>query len=144
VSDVERRAYTKRVQEDEVVFSDETAIAFLSRFPTQLGYVLVASKGHREHVTGDYSEEEYVALQRVVHRVGEAVRRVTPTERVYVLSLGSQEGNRHVHWHVVALPPGVPYDEQQLAAVDWERAGVLQLGDEERAALGARIRAQLR
>jgi diadenosine tetraphosphate (Ap4A) HIT family hydrolase len=41
-----------------------------------------------------------------------------PTERRYVLSLGSQQGNRHVHWHVVPLPPGVPYHEQQTALFD--------------------------
>ena len=106
----------------EVVYEDELAIAFLNRFPTQLGYTLVAPKEHREHVTADFPADEYVALQRVVHRLGEALRRVVPTERLYVLSLGRQHGNRHVHWHVVPLPPGVPYAEQQLAALDLERA----------------------
>jgi hypothetical protein len=38
-----------------------------------------------------------------------------PTERLYVLSLGSQQANRHVHWHLAPLPPGVPYEQQQTA-----------------------------
>jgi ATP adenylyltransferase len=86
-----------------VVYEDELAIAWVSSFQTHLGYTLVAPREHREHVTGDFAADEYVALQRVVHRVGEAVRRAVPTERLYVLSLGSREGNAHVHWHLV--PP---------------------------------------
>ncbi len=39
------------------------------------------------------------------------------TERLYGLSLGSHGGNAHVHWHVAPLPPGVPYREQQYAAL---------------------------
>ncbi|MFL5925233.1 MAG: hypothetical protein ACJ743_08700 [Gaiellaceae bacterium] len=84
----------------------------------------MAPKEHREHVVDDLSEDEYLALQRVIHRVGRAICRAVPTERPYVLSLGSQEGNRHVHWHLAPLPPGVPFEEQQLAALDtrpWAR-----------------------
>jgi diadenosine tetraphosphate (Ap4A) HIT family hydrolase len=125
-----------------VVFEDDRTIAFLSAYPTLYGTVLVAPRDHREEVTGDFSEEEYVDLQRVVHRVGEALRRVVPTERLYVLSLGSREANRHVHWHVAPLPPGVPFDEQQLEALS-PRRGVLEVGDEELAELAKRIRSEL-
>jgi ATP adenylyltransferase len=121
-----------------IVYEDEIAVAFLNRYPTLYGYVLVAPREHREQVTGDFSRDEYLALQAVVHRVGEALRLVVPTERLYVLSLGSQNGNRHVHWHVAPLPPGVPFDQQQLAALDSKR--VLDLGDDEMAELAARIR----
>jgi diadenosine tetraphosphate (Ap4A) HIT family hydrolase len=121
-----------------VVYEDETAVAFLNRYPTLYGYVLVAPRDHREQVTGDFSRDDYLALQDVVHRVGEAIRRVIPTDRLYILSLGSQDGNRHVHWHIAPLPPGVPFDEQQLAALDANR--VLDLGDDEMAELAARIR----
>lgn len=65
------------------------------------GYTLVAPKEHREQVTGDLTLEEYVKLQSVLYRVAEAVRQVVPTERLYLLSLGSQQGNRHVHVPVV-------------------------------------------
>ena len=70
------------------------------------------------------------------------MRRTVPTERLYVLSLGSREANRHVHWHVAPLPPGVPFDEQQLEALSPER-GVLDVPDEELAALGERLRREL-
>jgi len=88
-----------------LVYEDEDAVAFLNKYPALYGYVLVAPREHREQVTGDFSTAEYLRLQAVVHRVGEAVRRSVPTERLYILSLGSQQGNRHVHWHVAPLPP---------------------------------------
>ncbi len=70
------------------------------------------------------------------------MRAEVPTERLYVLSLGSQQGNRHVHWHIAPLPPGVPYLEQQYAALDLER-GVLEIPDDEMEELAARLRARL-
>ncbi len=67
------------------------------------------------------------------------MREEVGAERVYILSLGSNEGNAHVHWHVVPLPPGVPYEEQQFAALMLETAGALDIPEEEKAALAARI-----
>lgn len=122
-----------------VVYEDDHTIAFLQRFQTLYGYVLVAPKEHREQVIGDFSLDEYQAFQAVVHRVGEAIRRTVPTERLYVLSLGSQDGNRHVHWHLVPLPPGVPFEEQQLAALDTDQG--LDLTGEEMQQLADRIKA---
>ncbi len=64
-------------------------------------------------------------------------------ERMYVMTLGSKQGNAHVHWHVVPLPPGVPYEEQQFAALMLERAGALRIPEKEKAALAARIAERL-
>jgi diadenosine tetraphosphate (Ap4A) HIT family hydrolase len=124
-----------------VVYEDERAIAFLQRFQTLFGCVLVAPKEHRERVVDDFSADEYLALQAVVHRVGRAVSRAVPTERLYVLSLGSFQGNSHVHWHLAPLPPGVPFEQQQLAAIDTDLG--LELCEEELKELAARIRAEL-
>jgi diadenosine tetraphosphate (Ap4A) HIT family hydrolase len=122
-----------------VVYEDDAAIVFLNKYPTLRGYTLVAPKEHREHVTGDFTLEEYLALQRVIYCVAEALRQVVTAERVYILSLGSQQGNRHVHWHVAPLPPGVPYEEQQLEALRMEK-GILTLSDEEMSSLVRQIR----
>lgn len=122
-----------------VIYEDDTAIAFLSKYPRLYGYTLVAPKMHREQVIGDFLVDEYLGLQRVIYRVAEAIRQVIPTERMYILSLGSQQGNRHVHWHIAPLPPGVPYEEQQLEALKHSR-GTLELSDEEMASLAGRIR----
>ena len=127
-----------------IVHEDEFAIAFLNKFPPLPGYVLVCPKAHLEQVTGDFSREDYLRLQALVHEVGEALRATLETERVYILSLGSQQANRHVHWHVGALPPGVPLEEQQFAALDVERVGFLAMEPEEMAALADRIAEAMR
>lgn len=127
-----------------VVFEDDFAIAFLNRFPPLLGYVLVCPKAHLEQVTGDFSRHDYLRLQALIYDVGQALRACLEVERVYVLSLGSQAGNRHVHWHVAPLPPGVPFEDQQFAALDAERAGVLVLDETEMQDLAARIAAAIR
>jgi diadenosine tetraphosphate (Ap4A) HIT family hydrolase len=59
-----------------------------------------------------------------------------------LMSLGSQSGNRHVHWHVAPLPPGVPYEQQQFGAFSWDR-GILALPDDEMAALAKRMGARV-
>ena len=125
-----------------IVYEDDMAIAFLNKYPVLYGYTLVAPKEHREQVTGDFAIDEYLELQQVIHRVAEAVRLATNAERIYILSLGSQQGNRHVHWHIAPLPPGVPYKEQQLAALDIEQ-GILDATAAEMAALAARIRSRI-
>ncbi len=66
-----------------------------------------------------------------------------PTERIYILSLGSQQGNAHVHWHVAALPPGVPYEEQQFRALMTETKGVLAMTSDEQTAFAERLRAAI-
>jgi diadenosine tetraphosphate (Ap4A) HIT family hydrolase len=123
--------------EHHVVYEDERAVAFLNRYPTLYGHVLVAPKDHREQVTGDFSLDEYLHLQAVVHRVGEGIRQVVPTERLYILSLGSQQANRHVHWHLAPAPPGLPFEQQQLAALDSNV--VLDLTEAEQTDLASRL-----
>jgi hypothetical protein len=46
-----------------------------------------------------------------------------------------------VHWHLVPLPPGVPFEEQQLAALDADLG--FDLCEAELEELAARIRAEL-
>ncbi len=123
----------------EIIYEDEGTIVFLNKYPPLYGYVLVAPREHREQVTGDFTPEEFLALQRVIYRVAEAVRRVVNPERVYILSLGSQQGNKHVHWHIAPLPFGVPFEQQQLEALALKE-GFLQLSAEETSVLAAQLR----
>lgn len=125
-----------------VVYEDATTIAFLNKYPVLYGYCLVAPREHRERVTGDFNLDEYQRLQTIVYRVSETLRKLIPVERMYILSLGSQQGNRHVHWHIAPLPPGVPYEEQQLEALNLER-GALELSDEEMTTLAEKLRGAL-
>lgn len=107
-----------------VLHRDRLAVTLLARPGVVPGHALVAPVRHAEAVVADFPVEEYLALQRRVYDVGTAVQAVVPTERLYVLSLGSRQGTAHVHWHVVPLPPGVPYPDQQLGLFDLARLGV--------------------
>jgi diadenosine tetraphosphate (Ap4A) HIT family hydrolase len=115
-----------------VAYRDDVAMVYLCKYPSVWGHLLVAPIEHREHLVDDLDADEYVALNRVVHRAGRALTAVVETERLYLLSLGSQQGNRHLHLHLVPLPPGVPYNRQQLATMAEER-GYLDLPFDEMA-----------
>jgi diadenosine tetraphosphate (Ap4A) HIT family hydrolase len=125
----------------EAIYLDDHVVAFLSRYPTLLGYTIVAPRLHVLDVTGNRRLFRHVT--DVLHDVAEALKATLPTERIYLMSLGSHQGNAHVHWHVAPLPPGVPYERQQFHAVMAEH-GILAIASEAQAALAARIRAALR
>jgi len=117
-----------------ILYESEHVVAFLVPRPTLWGYAIVAPKQHAERLVEDLSLTEYLDLQAVVYRVAGGIAKTVPTERVYVLSLGSQQGNAHVHWHVAPLPPGLPYERQQYFALmaehgvltpTWEQLGEL-------------------
>jgi diadenosine tetraphosphate (Ap4A) HIT family hydrolase len=127
---------------ENIIYEDDRTLVFLDGYPRAYGYTLVAPKEHREQVTGDFTVEEYIGLQRLVYQVAEAVRMEVGAERMYIFTYGSNQGNSHVHWHVVPLPPGVPYEDQQGAWTSWER-GVLRIPREEMASLAARIGARM-
>jgi diadenosine tetraphosphate (Ap4A) HIT family hydrolase len=121
-----------------VIAQDDVAVSFLAKSPTLVGYALLAPVEHRTDVVEGFTEDEYVELQRRVHRLGRAVSRAVPTERLYVLALGSHQGNAHVHWHLAPLPPGVPYEQQQYAALMHEH-GFLDIPADDQAALAVSI-----
>ena len=123
-----------------LVYEDAETVAFLARYPTLRGYCLVAPKDHVESWLDDLDEARFLRFQAVVRTVGRAVAATVPTERMYSMSLGSRQGNAHLHWHVAPLPPGVPYERQQFHAV-MASNGVLDVDDAEQADLARRIRA---
>jgi len=123
-----------------IVYEDTNAIAFLERWPRLYGWVLLAPREHREQVTGAFTLHEYLALQQSVYLVAEAIRQEVGAERVYIASFGSNQAISHVHWHIVPLPSGVPFSEQQLAVF---RKGILKIPEHEMAALATRIRQRI-
>ena len=125
----------------EVARTDD-AVVFLDRYPTLFGRVIVAPRAHLEGVTSDFSVESYLSLQRLVYHVAEAARNVLEPERIYILSLGSQAANAHVHWHVAPLPEGVPLEQQQFHALMHEH-GTIQASHDEQLAYAQAIRSYL-
>jgi len=132
-----------RLNGNHIIQQNDEVIIFLNKYPVLYGYVLVAPVKHKEQVTGDFTMHEYLGLQRVIYKTAEAVRKTIPTERVYILSLGSQQGNRHVHWHIAPLPFGVPFKEQQLESLKIEN-GILDLEENEMEDLARRIEQAMR
>jgi diadenosine tetraphosphate (Ap4A) HIT family hydrolase len=128
-----------RLNGNHIIYQNDEFIAFLNKYPSLYGYALVAPITHKEQVTGDFTMDEYLSLQKAVYQVAEAIRCTVETERVYILSLGSQQGNRHVHWHIAPLPHGVPFKQQQLDALHIEN-GYLEIPDDEMAVLAERTR----
>jgi diadenosine tetraphosphate (Ap4A) HIT family hydrolase len=127
---------------EQIIYEDDHHLAFLARYPTVPGYVLVSPKQHIEHAVRDLDEDAYLAVMRVVRRVTLAVESVVPSERTYLLSLGSQQGNSHLHWHIVPLPPGTPYREQQFHTLMSEN-GLIEWSLPQAEELAARLRAAL-
>ena len=127
-----------RLNGNHIIQQNDEFIIFLNKYPTLYGYTLVAPTKHKEQVTADFSLDEYLALQRTIYRTAEAVRKSVNAERIYVLSLGSQQGNRHVHWHIAPLPFGVPFKEQQIEALNIEN-GILDIPEDEMEKLARQI-----
>ena len=125
-----------------IVFQDDSNIAFLNKYPPLYGYMLVAPIKHKVNVTSDFQLDQYLQIQRLIYLVSEAIRQTVPTERMYILSLGSHQGNSHVHWHIAPLPPNVPYGQQQFESLMSEN-GILDIPDTQMAELAARIRREL-
>ncbi|WP_421761447.1 HIT family protein [Devosia sp.] len=125
-----------------IVAEDEETVTFLSKYPTLPGYCLVCPKAHVEDLAEGMSEAAYLGLQRKVHRLARALKQVFAAERIYVLSLGSQAANSHLHFHVVPLPAGVPLAQQQYHALMAEH-GVLTIPDAEKAEMARTIAAAL-
>ncbi|WP_051367020.1 HIT family protein [Hamadaea tsunoensis] len=128
--------------EHEVFYDDGEFLGFLSRYPTVPGYCLVAPRAHVEHIVRELSAAAYLRLQAAVYRVARAVEATVPSERTYIASLGSQQANRHLHVHVVPLPPGTPPDEQQFHAMMAEY-GVIEQPAEEKERLARELRAAI-
>ncbi|MGW4325842.1 GDSL-type esterase/lipase family protein [Nocardia sp. NPDC004573] len=128
--------------EHHMVYDDGEHVAFLNKYPTLFGYVLVVPRRHVEDVVADLTPQQYLRLQSAVHKVARAVAAVTSPERTYLMSLGSMQGNAHVHWHVAPLPANTPYGRQQLHAL-YPVHGILDYTETEMADLAARIRSSL-
>jgi histidine triad (HIT) family protein len=80
---------------------------------------------------------------RFVRIVAQAVEAAMPVERTYIYTLGRQQGNAHLHWHIAGLPPGTPYGEQQFHAL-MTRNGVLAVTEQDQAETAGRLRSAAR
>ena len=126
-------------EHETVAYRDEHCIVFFPPWQRLYGYCLLAPRRHVTGVVSDFTEDDYLALQRRIHRLGRVLTEITPTERLYIYSFGSMQGVAHVHWHIAPLPPGVPFEQQQFAAVDTPK--YLKIPEAELQTLASKINA---
>ncbi|MCG8346571.1 MAG: HIT family protein [Chloroflexales bacterium] len=119
-----------------ILYEDATAIVFLDKYPPEYGWTLVAPREHREQVTGDFSVDAYLALQRVVYWVSEAVHQGRRRTDLSLL-VGAQPGQCTYALAVAPAPQGMPFHEQGPGIF---RANRLHIPEEDLLALAARLR----
>jgi diadenosine tetraphosphate (Ap4A) HIT family hydrolase len=96
---------------------DVDAYAKFSRTACFICEMLAGNPDYPHHVA--YRDDDaVVVLSRFPWMLGHLF--VAPTaHREHVV--GDFSVDEYVHWHLVPLPPGVPYEEQQMAALAVER-----------------------
>jgi histidine triad (HIT) family protein len=127
-----------------ILFEDDNFLVWLNPFPTQYGATLVSPKKHIEHIARDLNKEEYIKLQELVYIITKAVGKAVNPERMYVASFGSQQMNKHVHFHIIPIPSAVSIREQQMASMMPEIVGMLELEKDEWDELEQRIKRELK
>ncbi|MFW9818825.1 MAG: HIT family protein, partial [Candidatus Thorarchaeota archaeon] len=105
-------------------------------YPRLYGWTLVAPKKHKEGVILDFTQEEYLSIQSKIYTITNAIMELLNPERIYILSLGSHQGNSHVHWHIAPLPSGMSYDDQQNGVF---KLDILQISEEEQINLASKL-----
>ena len=84
---IDMQRYVERAQNDpcficemlsgrkphHIIYQDDRHVAFLNKYPPLYGYTLVTPRDHREHVTSDFSLEEYLDVQKLIYAVAEAI-----------------------------------------------------------------------
>lgn len=121
----------------EVVYEDETAIAFLDIAPLERGHTLVVPKHHARNLF-DIDPRLAAQVTQVVARIAQPLVAATGANGLNVSQNNEPAAGQVVfHYHVHLIPR---WDEQVYAA---RHRGRLSLSQEEMAFIGQAIRDQL-
>ncbi len=115
------------------IYEDETHVAFLDRYPIDVGHSLIIPREHHERIT-DMSEEKVGDLFSKVPKIVNGVLQATNAD---AFSLGQNNGRAakqivpHVHVHIIPR-----YDHRGTI---WTKRGISN--DDELSELAKKIRA---
>lgn len=134
----------ERRAEHVIIDENEQFIAILNNYPTQAGQTLVCPKNHVRHIFQDLDDKTYQALFFYAKKIGLAIQTALNADRMYLASLGSNELNDHIHLHLFPLPANLLFEEQQFAALDHYKRGIVVLTQAEKEALADRIKQHIK
>lgn len=78
------------------IAEDDNHLAFLDIFPLAKGHVLVIPKKEIDYLF-ELASEEYLALWKFAQKVGKAMDKVIPCERIGVAVIGLEVSHAHIH-----------------------------------------------
>lgn len=87
-----------------VVYEDDLFIAFLDRYPTNPGHVLISPKRHTDDVFG-LTEEEAIALMPIAQKIANKIKKeINPHGLNLVQNNGKAAGQVIFHYHLHIIP----------------------------------------
>lgn len=98
----------RREEESFLVYEDESHMAFMDRYPVNIGHTLVIPKKHYRVLT-DMPEREAGALFGLAPRIAQAAVRAVDAKGFNVLQSNGEPAWQeipHVHVHVIPRFPG--------------------------------------
>lgn len=86
----------------DIIYEDADHLAFLNIMPFEKGHTLVIPKKAYKTIF-EMPEDEYLELQKVVHRVAKHIKKVLECDMNVLQNNGEVSGQEvlHVHFHIV-------------------------------------------
>lgn len=129
--------------EHHIFYEDAEAIGFLDKYPTTSGQAIIAPKKHKVHFERDFTSDEYLYIQKIILKAAKAIQKILEAERMYLLSIGSDQLVAHIHFRLFPLPKGIPYDKQQFVAMEPKINPIIILSKKESELLASKIRKEM-
>ena len=80
----------------EIIWQDSKHIAFLDKYPTRNGHILIIPKKHVDYLF-DLTEKDYTALLKVARKIALRLKKLSNAKRIYLFIKGFRIPHAHVH-----------------------------------------------
>ena len=117
------------------IYEDDVHVAFLDRYPIDVGHSLVLPRDHHERIT-DMSTDEVSQLFAKIPRIATAILKATGADAFSIAQNNGKAAKQivpHVHVHIIPR-----YSEKETI---WTKRNILS--DEELDSLATKIRKEL-